>query len=89
MFLSKLEISRGACYEKHHGELRGKAEFENAEGHKIEIPFDDQFSKEIVKLCADALVRSAKGAADNMVAEIITDNPHAAIEDLSTEGNPT
>jgi hypothetical protein len=84
MFLSKLEVARGRQYEKHHGELRGRVEFENAEGMKIEIPLDEELSKQVVGLCSDALVRSAKHAAGNMIAEVIAEHPEA-IEDQTGE----
>lgn len=84
MFLTNLEVSRGRSWDKDHGKLRGKIEFEDAKGVKFEIPLDESLSKQVVELCSEALVRSAKSAAENMVAEIIAESSHM-IKDSSQE----
>ena len=71
--LSKVFISRNE-YGDDKGKLRGNVEFTGPHG-KVELPLDEQMSKEIVAVCADALVRSTRAVAENMTADIINDVP--------------
>ena len=71
--LNKLYITRseyGSC----KGQLNGIVEFIGPHG-KIELPLDEQMSKDIIAICADALVRSSRAVAENMTADIINDVP--------------
>ena len=62
------------------GQLNGSIEFTGPHG-KVELPLDEQMSKEIVAACADALVRSSRAVAENITADIINDVPALTASD--------
>ena len=71
--LNKLSVTR-AEWGDNKGQLSGTVEFTGPHG-KVELPLDEQMSKEIVAVCAEALVRSSRAVAENMTADIINDVP--------------
>jgi|TARA_Y100000310_G_scaffold219805_1_gene221223 hypothetical protein len=68
--LNKLEVHRPQWGES-EGKLVGKVEFKGPMG-KIEIGLDERLSKEVVELCADALVRAGQAAANELTAATLT-----------------
>ena len=79
ILLSKLYITR-AEYGSAKGQLSGNIEFTGPHG-KVELPLDEQMSKDIVAVCADALVRSTRAVAENMTADIINDVPALTVDE--------
>lgn len=73
MILKKLFISRGYGSE---GKLHGDIEFKTSDGdgNELKITLDEQLSQEIVKLCADAVVRAGKKASEALVADALSQN---------------
>lgn len=67
MILRSLHIRRQDYGDK---SITGSVEFANGEG-KIELVLDEQLCTEIVAVCADALVRVSKTAAENMTASML------------------
>ncbi len=66
IILNKLEIER-ARWGKNEGQLEGRVEFEGPAG-KVELTLDERLSKEVVNLCADAIVRAGQAVANELVA---------------------
>lgn len=52
------------------GTIRGHVEFKNELG-TVELNLDDKLSKEVMAVCADALVRVSKQAAEEMSAQVL------------------
>ena len=71
--LQSLSVSRPE-WGDNKGKLEGNIVFNGPHG-KVQLPLDEQMSKEIVAVCAEALVRSSRAVAENMTADIINDVP--------------
>lgn len=68
MKLKSLHINRGYC----KGDpLRGSIEFESNHGTEIKVELDEQLSADIVILCANAIARAGKAAADALTSEAL------------------
>jgi len=73
MNLNKLYISRtewGAA----KGKLQGNVEFIGPNG-KVELPLDEELSKQIVSLCADGIVRMSRSIATELTADTLDSTP--------------
>ncbi len=70
MEITKLYITRGEKFSKHPGRLSGKVEFSSVDG-EVALNLDEQTSAEIVKLCADGIIRASSAVANLMTADII------------------
>jgi recombinational DNA repair protein RecT len=71
MILKKLYINRGYGSD---GALRGEIEFKTDSGNELKLTLDERLSQEIVKLCADAVARAGKAAAEALTADAISQN---------------
>ena len=71
MILKKLYINRGYAAD---GVLRGEIEFKTDNGNELKITLDEQLSTDIVKLCAEAVARAGKLAAEGLTAEALSEN---------------
>lgn len=52
------------------GELKGRIKFKNELG-TIELVLDEQASREVVRTCADSLIRISQKAATEMNAKVV------------------
>ena len=68
MKLKSLHIHRGYT---DNGKLRGELEFRTDEAVELKLPLDEQLSAEIIKLCADAIVRSGQNAANALTSSAL------------------
>ena len=71
MILKNLHIHRGYRSED---PLRGEIEFKTEDGNELKLKLDEQLAQEIVKLCAEAVVRAGKAAADALIADASSQN---------------
>ena len=71
MRLNKLNLTRPE-YGDNKGRLLGAVEFMDEAKGKIELPLDERLSKEIVALCADAIIRVTTAVANEITAEVLT-----------------
>ena len=71
MILKNLHINRGWGDD---GKLRGEITFKTDEDSELKIALDEQLSSDIVKLCADAVVRAGRKAADALTTEALNVN---------------
>jgi len=68
MVLERLSISRGYSSD---GPLRGEIKFKTGEDAEIKLVLDEQLASEIVSLCAEAVVRAGKAAADALTLDAL------------------
>jgi len=66
MKLKSLHINRGYLA---NAPLRGEIEFVTEDKTELKIELDEQLSREIVTLCAAAVVRAGQRAADALTTE--------------------
>ena len=71
MILETLHINRGYG---ENGKLRGEIKFKTGDGNEMKITLDEQLSAEIVKLCADAVARAGKAAAEALTNDALNVN---------------
>lgn len=71
MILKKLFISRGYGSD---GVLHGEVEFKSNSGSELKLKLDEQLSKEVVALCANAIARAGTEAANALTAEALNEN---------------
>jgi len=76
MQLSKLLIRREE-YGNNKGRLTGTVEFQGSCG-KVELPLDEELSKQIVDICAEGIVRVSRHVANDLTAEVINAAPAIA-----------
>ncbi len=69
MILKNLEIELNT-YGKEKGKYTGRVDFQN-EDSKIQLRLTPEHINKIFELCADALVQTAKDAANEMTVNII------------------
>ena len=65
MNLKKLYIHRGYGTD---APLRGEIEFATSDGEEIKLKLDEQLSQDIVRLCAEAVARAGRAAAERLTA---------------------
>ena len=82
------------------GKLSGKIEFQNELG-EIALKLDEQMTQDVLNVCAEALVRVSKQAADEMTATVLeglgipldeleyTPSPPPCTPGCAFEGDPT
>lgn len=71
MILKNLHIHRG--YQE-DAPLRGEIEFKTEDGNELKLKLDEQLSREIVVLCAQAVRRAGREAAKALVADASSQN---------------
>lgn len=69
MQLESITIAR-QLYGDDAGKLTGTVEFSGNHG-RIKINLDEDTSREVVKLCADGIVRAARELSTNLIAETL------------------
>ena len=68
MKLQSIHINRGYAA---NGTLRGEIVFKDDEETELKLKLDEQLSADILKLCADAIVRAGQVAANALTAEAL------------------
>ena len=68
MKLKSLHIHRGYS---DNDPLRGELVFKTDKEHEMKMPLDEQLSIDIVKLCAEAIVRAGQDAANAITADAL------------------
>tara|TARA_R110000868_G_scaffold148418_3_gene370368 strand:- start:950 stop:1189 length:240 start_codon:yes stop_codon:yes gene_type:complete len=71
MVLESLSINRRQTWEAGFGAYRGQIKFVNERG-SVELTLDDETSRKLLAVVADATVESAKNIATNLTAEVFT-----------------
>ena len=78
-----LHVSRADSWEQNAGSLKGHITFSGPQG-EVKIDLDEEFSRQVVKLCSEQIVNSVKSVADNMVAETLDQSIKEQFEENST-----
>ena len=68
--LKQLFVTRSE-YGADKGQLKGKVEFAGPHGN-VELPLDEDTSREIVAICAGAIVRASQQVAQELTADVLT-----------------
>ena len=69
MQLEKLFIRRSE-WGKDKGQLSGKVEFTGPYG-EVALPLDEETSRQIISVCANAIVRASQDVAEKMTADVL------------------
>ncbi len=78
MRLTRLTIEMQS-YGPNKGKYEGRVHFENHHAAAVEIPLNDNISREVLKVCADAVVEAGRDAARMITAEVIEHTTDAGL----------
>ena len=67
--LTRVMISRNE-YGQAKGRLTGAVEFKGPHG-KVELPLDEEMSREVVRLCSEGILRVSRQVAEEMTADVL------------------
>ncbi len=69
-----------SIYRQYNGALEARAEFEGPLG-SVKLVLDEQTADEMLRVCADAIVRASRNVAENLTASVIEHASVPAIPD--------